>query len=333
MPAYLMRDHLIEFVKAVRPRPLLRVAAAVLLCLPAGCLRVAPKMPPTLASPAPIAYSGKEFDADVTAYRGAVQAGDVAGARQRRDTIVYRVLAQVDAAYGAFEVNLDVRRAGAQTAGDAAQLGVTAAATVVGASGVKDILTATATALEGTRLSFDKNYFEQKTTEALVSQMRASRSGMKAQLLSNLGHRDVASYPLEAAWVDLIGYYYAGTIPAALVEIANHAGSDAVKADQDLKDTVRTLTPATPAQARQAVDIRAVYEQLQDEAASNAPGTALRAMRRLRAILTGAAVSFDPRASSSDLLARMREAMVVAAEDPAKEAKLEAAVQAAMEAR
>ncbi len=295
-----------------------------------GCLRVAPKLPRTLGSPAPLAYSPAAFDADVSRYRTALSAADQTAARTQRDAIVYRVLAQVDAAYGAFEVNLNVRRAGAQTGADAAQLGLTAAATVTGASGVKDILSATATALGGTRLSFDKNYFEQKTTESLVSQMRASRLALKAQLLLNLAKRDVSSYPLEAAWVDLIGYYYAGTIPSALVEIANRTGSDAVRAGQDLQDVVRELRPATPAQAEQSLDVRAAYDTLSRGISAGRPDEVVRSNDALRRILREAGIAFEETASPADLLARMRDAMAAAAEDPTLSQRLADAVRSAM---
>ena len=308
----------------------LKLGGASLCLLLGGCLRVAPKLPRSLQSPAPLAYSPAAFDADVARYRTALSAADPLAARTERDAIVYRVLAQVDAAYGAFEVNLNVRRAGAQTGADAAQLGLTAAATVTGASGVKDILSATATALGGTRLSFDKNYFEQKTTESLVSQMRASRLALKSQLLLNLAKRDVASYPREAAWVDLIGYYYAGTIPSALVEIANRTGSDAVKAGQDLQDVVRELRPATPAQAEQALDVRAAYEALSRGIQSGKPDEVVRSNDALRRVLREAGIAFDESATPNDLLTRMREAMAAAADDPAKSQRLADAVHSAM---
>src|SRR5579863_2993992 len=220
-----------------------------------GCFRVAPKMPPPLASMAPINYSSSALDADVAAYHASIANHALDNAKTQRNQIVFRIIAQIDAAYGAFELNLSTRRAGLQTGGDAAQLGLSAAATLVGASDIKDILSATSTAFQGTRLSVDKNFYEQKTTESLVSQMRASRKNLQAQILLSLSNRDVNSYPLEAAWGDVVNYYYAGTIPSALVDIAGKAGNDAVKADQTLKGVVEDI-------ARDSVTIRSEYEKL-----------------------------------------------------------------------
>ncbi len=297
------------------------------LSLMAGCMRFAPKMPKNLSSPAPILYSPAEFDADVHRYRDALKAGDLKTARTERDQIVFRVMAQIESAYGNFEGSLTTSRAAALTGADAAQLGLTAAATIVGSSGVKDILTATAVALQGTRLSFDKNFFEQKTTESLIAQMRASRRTEEAQMLRSIANRDVTSYPLENAWTDLVRYYYAGTIPSALVEISSKAGADAVKADVDLKDAVRELTPATQRQAKQSIGIRSAYERLSRDLGSDDPDRRRRASADIRAILTRvgrAAVAGE--ASPDDLLADLRSAMLLADRDPAVAEKLADAV-------
>ena len=192
-------------------RLLLGAGGCLMLLATSGCLRVSPKMPKLLATAAPIEYSNSAFDADIASYHAALTAGNLDAAKTLRNQIVFRVMAQIDTAYDKFESELDTHRAGYQTSTDAAQLGLTTAATLVGASAVKDILSSTATALQGATLSFDKNFFEQKTTASLVSQMRASRKTLQAQMLLNLSTRDVQSYPLEAAWTDVVNYYYAGT--------------------------------------------------------------------------------------------------------------------------
>jgi len=291
-----------------------------------GCFRIAPKMPPSLAPMAPINYSSSALDADVATYHASVANHALDNAKTQRNQIVFRIIAQIDAAYGAFELNLSTRRAGLQTGGDAAQLGLSAAATLVGASDIKDILSATSTAFQGTRLSVDKNFYEQKTTESLVSQMRASRKNLQAQILLSLSNRDVNSYPLESAWGDVVNYYYAGTIPSALVDIAGKAGNDAVKADQTLKDAVKELTPATPDQAKQAVTIRSEYEALNKAISSGNETSVKAAGETLARILTNAKIQFDPSASASNLLEVFKQAIIATADDNAKLQTLDAAV-------
>jgi hypothetical protein len=278
---------------------------------------------------APINYSSSSLDADVAAYHASIANHALDIAKTQRNQIVFRIIAQIDAAYGAFELNLSTRRAGLQTGGDAAQLGLSAAATLVGASDIKDILSATSTAFQGTRLSVDKNFFEQKTTESLISQMRASRKNLQAQILLSLSNRDVNSYPLESAWGDVVNYYYAGTIPSALVDIAGKAGNDAVKADQTLKDAVKELTPATPDQAKQATAIRSEYEALNKAISSGNEKSIKAASESLVKILTNAKIQFDPNASASNLLEVFKQAIIAAADDNAKLQTLDAAVKSA----
>jgi hypothetical protein len=311
---------------ARRKRPFCFLSVALIFCT--GCLRVAPKIPKVIGSPA-ISYSTQDFDADVQHYRTDVIGGQFGAARSIRDQIAYRVLAQIDAAYGGFELSLSTRRAGAQTAADATQLGLTAAATVTGTTEIKDILTVTATAFQGTRLSFDKNFFEEKTTEALISQMRASRTTLKAQILRSLSRRDVNSYPLEAAWMDIVSYYYAGTIPSALVDIAAKAGNDAALGSQELKEAVHELTLATPEQAKQSVSIRSEYQQLSAAISSGDPATVQQAGATLHKILDAADITYDHTAQPAELLAALKEAMKAAADNGAVLTKLNAAVQAA----
>jgi hypothetical protein len=287
-----------------------------------GCFRVAPKMPPPLASMAPINYSSSSLDADVAAYHASIANHALDIAKTQRNQIVFRIIAQIDAAYGAFELNLSTRRAGLQTGGDAAQLGLSAAATLVGASDIKDILSATSTAFQGTRLSVDKNFFEQKTTESLISQMRASRKNLQAQILLSLSSRDVNSYPLESAWGDVVNYYYAGTIPSALVDIAGKAGNDAVKADQTLKGVVEDIT-------RDSVTIRSEYEKLNKAISSGVPASVNDARATLVKILTVAKIPFDAAAPASTLLETMKQSMIAAAEDDSKFNALSAAVKSA----
>jgi len=311
-------------------RRLLIVAGGCMVLLAnTGCLRVSPKMPKVLATAAPIEYSTSAFDADIASYHSAVTAGNLDAAKTIRNQIVFRVMAQIDTAYDKFESELDTHRAGYQTSTDAAQLGLTTAATLVGASAVKDILSSTATALQGATLSFDKNFFEQKTTASMVSQMRASRKTLQAQMLLNLSTRDVQSYPLEAAWTDVVNYYYAGTIPSALVDISSKTGNDALQADQNLKAVVKALTPSTPVQAHMAISIRSEYQRLSQQIASGDPTQVSSAADELQKIFTAAQISCDAKASPAELLDLFKKAMSDAADDDAKLDKLNTAVQSA----
>jgi len=209
-------------------------------------------------------------------------------------------MADIESAYGSFEMRLTTQRAGFETGSDSVQLGIAAATTVVGAGDVKDLLAASLTAFEGTRLSVDKNFFAEKTTESLISQMRASRKTKQAQLITNLGARDVTSYPWDAAWIDLIDFYYAGTVPSALVDIASSTGTKAETADANLNSVIAQ-------QSKTAISIRSAYEKLKISVADPAKSTS--AIQSLKNILNAAGYKPDENASASDLLTLFRKAM------------------------
>jgi len=305
---------------------------AILLCVLVltGCMyTMGPRMPRELSAPAISSYSTNQFNTDVAAYRDDVKSGDLTAAKTVRNQIAYRVMTGIEIGYGRFEMHLTTTRAGAQTGSDALQLGLTAATSVVGTSDVKDILSATSTAFHGTWTSLDKNYFQDKTTEAIVSQMRATRKTKQAQIITSLATRDVASYPLEAAWIDLVDFYYAGTVPSALVEIASDAGTKADTATKDLNKAVADLTPATPAQAKQSIGNRTAYEKLKSAVNGTDPQQSAKALQTLRQILTAAGYAPKADASATELLGLFRQAIDEATNDDSKLATLSAAVAAA----
>jgi hypothetical protein len=226
-------------------------------------------------------------------------------------------------------MSLTTQRAAFETGSDAVQLGMTAATTLVGSVDVKDILAASLSAFQGTRLSYDKNFFREKTTESIVSQMRASRKTKQAQLITSLATRDVTSYPWDAVWIDLVDFYYAGTVPSALVEIAGATGTKAETATTTLNNAVAALTPRTQAQARQAIDIRAAYEKLSAAATSADAAKSAGAIQSLKGILTAVGHKPEQNASAQDLLTMLRAAMNDARTDNDKLASLSAAIAAA----
>lgn len=295
-----------------------------------GCRsNMGPKMPKELGAPALYLYPKDQFQQDVQTYRTDVASGQLDAAKAMRNQMAYRVMADIESNYGSFEMKLSSGRAIQATLADATTLGLTAATTVVGASDVKDILAATGTAFQGTWTSYDKNFFQQKTTEALIAQMRASRKTKLAQLITGLATRDVTSYPWDAVWIDLVDFYYAGTVPSAMVEIASNAGSNAQTATEKLNNAMAALTPRTPAQAQEAVDIRGAFTKLAAAINGQDAAAASTAAAKVRKILTDAGYSPTSDENGAALLADLRKAMADASADNDKLAKLSQAIAAA----
>jgi hypothetical protein len=263
-------------VNRLKPASIALVFPMLLAC---GCgSTMGPKMPATLTAPGVTSYPAKEFQDNVKSYRDDVTGGHTADALALRNEIAYRVMGDIEMNYSKFEMSLTTQRAGFETGSDAVQLGMSAAATLVGATDVKNILTASLTAFQGTRTSFDKNFFQQKTTESIISQMRASRKTKQAQLITNLAKLDVAHYPWDAVWIDLVDFYYAGTVPSALVEISGTAGAKAVVASDK-------LNAAIAAQTKQAIDVRTAFEKLEPQASGTDATAALSAVESMKNIL------------------------------------------------
>jgi len=294
-------------MRPVHRHPWLSLAVIVPSLLAAGCRdTMGPRMPSSLTAPSVTTYKAADLTSDIAAYRAKVAGGDTNGATAMRNQMAYRVMGDIEMSYSKFEMSLTTQRAGFETGADAVQLGISAAATVVGASEVKDLLNASLTAFQGTRTSFDKNFFQQKTTESIISQMRATRKTKQAQLITNLAKRDAASYPWDAVWIDLIDFYYAGTVPSALVEISGAAGAKAVVANDK-------LNAAIAAQTKQAIDVRTAFEKLQAEANGTDATATLSAVADMKSILKTAGYYHGEDLTTAQVITLFEKAMSDAA--------------------
>ncbi len=281
-----------------------------------------PKMPKEMAAPSITNYSKAQFSKEVDEYHKAVMGvpadaakgtaaipPDLSRALTLRNQIAYHVMADIESSYGRFEMRLTADRAVQATLSDATVLGLTAATGVVGAGDVKDILAATSSAFQGSWQSYDKNFFREKTTESIVSQMRTARKTLQAQLIMSLGTRDVSSYPWEAVWIDLVDFYYAGTVPSALVGIASSTGASAEVATTKLSNAVDSLTPCAPAQAKQFVYIRSVYAKLEAAVQGQDSAKSASAVHSLQAILNAAGIVPNKSGLPADLLDQFHQAI------------------------
>ena len=116
---------------------------------------------------------------------------------------------------------------------DITNIGIGLAATLVGPAVTKSILAAVATGLTGARLSIERNFFQEKTIQVLVTQMNAQRTAALVPIQRGLT-QSVEQYPLALAIVDLNAYYEAGTIQGAIIGIQVSAGQLQATAEQDL---------------------------------------------------------------------------------------------------
>jgi hypothetical protein len=284
-----------------------------------------PNIPAPLNYGSATAYTRDAFNTDYAVYKTDLRENRLTDARVHRDAMINRIEVDVEANYREFEAALASTRSGIDTGADVVELGLSAAIGVVGGTDVKDLLAASLTGFKGTRLSFDKNFFREKTTEAVISQMQAYRESMRNRITTKLS-LDVIHYSFEEAWRDLVEYFYAGTLQAALQQLANEAGKAATAA-KDKGAAIDVSRANTTAEAQAAVSIRQKYAEL--AALAHDPDTTKQesARKQLQEILSvlgevEAAKSNDVDALLSALRSRIQHALTEPADIPLLERAL-----------
>jgi hypothetical protein len=244
------------------------LAAALLL---AGCKTLgnggAPE--PAFDIDADLKALSEQFSASTSVSNYYVQAaaGNAVAARNR---FITGRLVQVDLHYIQFIRSLTTDKQRLETATDLATMTLNIAGTLTGGERAKANLAAAAAILGGTRTTIDKQYFFEKSMDALVGTMNAKRKAVLVGILQGLATKSVDEYPFELALTQLNEYYMAGTLNGAIqfinvqsaeqekasdIEIKNiprltettHAVNDQIKALTD------ALANATPENARQAL--------------------------------------------------------------------------------
>jgi len=202
-------------------------------------------------------YKVTDFEADQKLYRTAVEADHVEVASQIRNRIIFRVRGEIQANYNEFKLRFFENRAKFDTASDWAELALSGAATIVAGERSKTILAAVLTAAKGGRLSVEKNWFREKTTETLISAMQAERDKRWTIIVLKLG-ADANSYSLDEAWGDLVDFFYAGTLESALSSIAAKTGQQAQESKVEKEDAEKNRAEKITLKSATAEEVESV---------------------------------------------------------------------------
>lgn len=203
------------------------------LCLSgcAGSQLNRPRVPRLLGPTSPmVLYTDAEFTKDYAEYKAAVvkcaepSALQECQAKLLRNSIINRIKLDIELNYREYVGQLFVGRAGASVGLDALELGLATAATLAGASGTKTVLAGILTGTKGIRLSFDKNFFAEKTTPILISRIETLRDAIKNDIGVQMT-LSIAEYPLEEAWNDLVELFYAGTLQGGIQALSADTGN------------------------------------------------------------------------------------------------------------
>lgn len=175
--------------------------------------------------------------------------------------MISRIRADIEANYREYETLLFAGQAGFNVWSDTVELALSLATTVAGDKGAKTVLGAVLTAIKGERLSIDKNFFREKTSEMIISKMQANRDRVKNRILDKMVKLPADSYTFEEALVDLIEYFNAGTLQGAIVSLANEAGKDAVEAKKGT-EAIEVFRTATSKEVVSLEAIRSGFDEL-----------------------------------------------------------------------
>lgn len=271
-----------------------------------GCPKSKPTVPDVLAKRV-AQYEINRFDQDLTAY-------DAAASEQKRglrDRMIFRLKRNIDANYHEFENQLFTGRAKTNVLADITELGATAAINITNGERAKNIISMLLAGFKGGRKSFDENFFRERTTAAIISQMQASRAQIEAALLTNLREQDAGEYSLDAALGELINYFYAGTLQKGLQDLAQKAGENAIAEKKNAAEAREKLRPGTVESVRIAQSIRGRYNDLFKDALTppidlTKQATAVLAAKQALAELTGQPA---PDVSISELFTRLDAAI------------------------
>jgi hypothetical protein len=184
-------------------------------------------------------------------YETSVDNGDLSKALQLRNRLIFLVIANTDTNFHNFEKGKRRGNALLQTLLDFFAAGASTAISLTNGSRPKTVIGEALTLFQATRNSYNKN-FKILEMPTLFNKMQALRAEAKERLLTKSTLYDVREYPFEAALVDLVNYYRAGTIDGALSALSIDTGVEANQA----QESVESLDIASPEQVDQSLLLR-----------------------------------------------------------------------------
>jgi hypothetical protein len=153
-------------------------------------------------------------------YNAAMQTGNLTAAKLFRNEFISNQMSTVDLAYTQYETKLtnEVEETGFWA--KATTLGLTTAAPLIAVQHTANLVTSTATVVNGTDSAFNEKILVSKTVQNVQTQMRKDRHDQAAIMLANM-QCGVADYPLGMALSDIEIYRRAGTFSSGLIGVTN----------------------------------------------------------------------------------------------------------------
>lgn len=161
-----------------------------------------------------------------------------------RNRFISGRLVQIDLRYLQFIRALTSDKQQLDSATDIANLTLNLAGTLVGGVRAKANLAAAAAGIGGAKTIVDKDYYFEKSIDALVATMNAKRKEVLVGILTGLASPAIEQYPFERALTDLNLYYLAGTLNGAIRFIHTEAAQKEQRSDAEIKDIPMLSIPS-----------------------------------------------------------------------------------------
>lgn len=261
-------------------------------------------------------YAVDKYQEDYDTYNLDVKERNLDVAKIHRDELIFKLKRHIDSNYADFENNLFLGKATSNVLFDITELGAAATIGITNGERAKTIIGTALTAFKGTRKSIDVNFFREKTTESLISTMRASRSRVEEKI--NLGlQNEVKDYTLEEALGDLIDYFYAGSLANALVELSQQASDNAKMAEKAAGAEIKNRLKKDFEESGDIDSIRnkidAAFKTGGDKEKAEARTTLLRALETIKKELPAVNANFAVTDSNEVLFAELQRILAKAA--------------------
>lgn len=173
--------------------------------------------------------------------------------KQIRRAMMERRMAVIDAYFKEYQAGLVKETVRADFGIALLGVGVGAAGSLVPET-ASQILSAVSGGLVGAQAAYGKAVLYDKAMSALLAQMQAGRKAVAAQIFERW-NLDLDQYPMWMARTDLDAYYFAGSLPGAILGTAADAKVKETQADEKIK-IVRSSEFITNLEPAKAIGVR-----------------------------------------------------------------------------
>lgn len=207
------------------------------------------------------------------------RSSNMPSAIQARNRLIFATVDQIDLNFYNYQKKTRHRRAFFDTLLDILEIGASTAISITNGERARSLIAEGLGFGQLSRAAINKN-FSLGETQILFNKMVSKRAQILSVILPKTV-QDVNQYPWEAALIDLLGYFHAGTIDGALENLNIDTGAEAAQATRH----VTQLRIATAAELQKAITLDERVANLFTNARSADTNVSTPAINKLKSAL------------------------------------------------